>query len=200
MAIASIIGQPFIREEAGGNQPCVQKDPVTEVAATSWLPMSLVYTSGTGASIVLNPVITAGTVVYGMSPDSAKGSATAAALLTPPFALFGLFHYPFDLRDRIIEINIASSTATVTTIGTVNGVTYAGGGTNGVALAPGAQYGILRATSGPYIGMQFLDVNNTTQKIFEIVGLAPATALTVNGATDNNPRVLVKVIPTVIQG
>lgn len=185
------IAQPFIREEAGGNHPCVQKDAVPEAGSSTWLVQSLVYTSGTGASTVLNKLATAGTVIYGQSPDASKGSGA----LTPPTALFGLNHYCFDLRDRILEINIASATATVTTINTTSGVTWAGGGTNGVALAPGQQYGVLTATSGPFLNYQFLDVNNTTQKVFEIVALAPNQA-----TTDNNPRVWVKVIPTVLQG
>lgn len=192
MAIASFIGAPFIRKEHGSNEPAVQKDAVPENGTTQvWLQDALVYTSGTGASTVLNELATAGTVIYGQSPDAAKGTGD----LNPPNALFGANHFCFDLEDRILEMNIASSTAGIGTIGTVNGVTWAGGGTNGVALAPGQQYGVINPTTGPYKGKQMVDVNNTTQKLFTIVALAPNQA-----TTDNNPRVYVKVIPTVIQG
>lgn len=188
--------QPFLREEAGGNHVCVQKDPLPEASGltstTGWLAGSFVYTSGTGASTVLNKVATAGTVIYGQSPDSSAN--TAAPVL--PTKLFGLNHYPFDVRDRIMEINISGSVAT---IGTSSGATYAGGGTNGVALAPGQQYGIVTATTGTYTNYQLLDVSNTTQKVFEIVGLAN-TPQNPQTTTDNNPRVLVKVIASVIQG
>lgn len=189
------IMQPFIREESGGNNPAVQKDPLPEASGltstTGWLPGSFVYTSGTGASVVLNKLGTAGTVVYGQSPDGSVNTATPVL----PTKLFGLNHYPFDVRDRIIEINITGSAAT---IGTTNGATYAGGGTNGVALAAGQQYGVVLGT-GSFLNYQLLDVSNTTQKVFEIVGLAN-TPQNPQTTTDNNPRVLVKVIASVLQG
>lgn len=189
MAIESVIRNPFIIQEDGANEPSVQKDPVPENSTTQvWLDNGLVYTSGTGASVVLNGLATAGTVIYGQSPDAAKGTGS----LVVPNALFGNNHYPFDVRNRIIEINISGSQAT---IGTSSGATYAGGGTNGVALAPGQQYGVLTPTTGTYANVNFLDVSNTSQKLFEIVRLAPNRA-----TTDNNPRVWIKVIPTVIQG
>lgn len=189
MAIATIT-QPFIRMEGQG-AVAVQKDAVTEAASQTWLAGSLVYTSGTGASVVLNGLASAGTVIYGQSPDSAVGSGASV----PPSRLFGTLHYPFDVRDRILEINIANTSASGAQTGTTSGVTWAGGGTSGVALAPGQQYGVVVPTSGSYAGMQFMDVTNTTQKLFEIVALAPGQA-----TTDNNPRVWVKVIPTVLQG
>lgn len=188
MAIESTIRNPFIVEEAGSNQPSVQKPPITENGTSqTWLDNGLVYTSGSGASVVLNGLATAGTVIYGQSPDAAKGTGS----LVVPNALFGANHYPFDCRDRILEINISGSQAT---IGTTSGATWAGGGTNGVALAPGQQYGVLTPTTGTYANVNFLDVSNTSQKLFELVQLAPGRA-----TTDNNPRVWVKVIPTVLQ-
>lgn len=192
MAIAAKIAAPFIIQEHGSNEPTVQKDAVPENGTSQiWLQGALVYTSGTGASVVLNELATAGTVVYGQSPDAAKGTGS----LLPPDALFGANHFCFDLRDRILEINVASSTAGIAAIGTANGVTWAGGGTNGVALAPGQQYGVINPTSGVYKGKQMIDVNNTTQKVFEIVALAPNQA-----TTDNNPRVWARLITTAIQG
>lgn len=194
------ISMPFIREESGSNHPTVQKDALPEAGSSSWLKGTLVYTSGTGASTVLNKLATAGTVIYGQSPDVSHTSGTG----NWPDAPFGLNHYPFDLRDRILEINISGSQGT---IGTTSGATWAGGGTNGVALAPGQQYGVLTPTSGVYQNYQLLDVSNTTQKVFEIVALAPGgpnlggtSFSSTQSVNDNNPRVWVKVIPGVLQG
>lgn len=191
MAIASNINVPFIRQEDGANEPTVQKDAFPEASSQAWLAGALLYTSGTGASVVLNELATAGTVMFGQSPDSAVGSGDTK----PPSRLFGSNHYCFDIRNRILEMNIASATAGIGTIGTSSGVTWAGGGTNGVALAVGQQYGVINPTSGVYKGMQMIDVNNTTQKLFEIVALPPGTP-----TTDNNPRIWVRAITTVLQG
>lgn len=190
MAIARI-AMPEIRMEHGSNSPAVQKDPVTEAGSSSWLAGSLCYTSGTGASTVLNVVATDGVLCYGQSPDSAVGTG----LSTPPNRLFGTQHYCFDLRDRIIEINVANSSASGAQTGTSSGVTWAGGGTGGVALAPGQQYGLIKPTSGTYEKYQFIDVSDTTNLLFEIVALAPGQSV-----NDNNPRVWAKIIPTKIQG
>jgi len=197
MAIAAI-SMPFIRMEGGNNEPCVQKDAVAEAAAQTWLKDSLVYiVVGAGGVPTLNKVATGGVLVYGQSPDPSVGTG----LSTPPTKLFGTNHFAFDVRDRIIEINIASATAgggTGAQIGTANGVTWAGGGTNGVGaggMGPGQQYGIYVPTSGTYNNYQFLDVNNVATPLFEIVSLAPGM-----GVNDNNPRVWVKIIPTKIQG
>lgn len=192
------IQMPQIFQESGFFVP-VQKDPVGEAASQSWLAGAFVYTSGTGASVVLNMVPVNGTVIYGQSPDAAIGSGSPPVMLKPPQSLFGLMHYPFDPRDRIFAVNLhaggTGGTANDAVIGTVNGATWAGGGTGGVALAPGQQYGICVPASGAYVKYQLLDVSNTTNKVFEIVALAPGFA-----TSDANPRVLVKVIPTVLQG
>lgn len=188
------IAMPFIRFEHGSNSPAVQKDKVLEAASQSFLAGALLYTSGTGASTVIQRCASDAVLVYGMAARNAF-TATSGALTLPPLSLDGAFHYPFDLRDRIIEINAAGSSASGANIGTTNGVTWAGGGTGGVALAPGQQYGIITPTSGTYSGMQFLDVTETTAKLFEIVGLAPNQA-----TTDNNPRLWVRIISTCFQG
>lgn len=197
MAIATI-AMPFIRQEAGSNQPAVMKDGVPEINGTSWLPQTLVYTSGTGVNTVLNPCATGAVLCYGQAPGASKGTN-----IRPPDHLFGTavvgantlaVHFPFDVRDRILEIN-ASHAANFALTGTASGVTWAGGGTGGVALAAGQRYGIMRPTSGTYLNYQFLDVSNVATPLFEIVALAPNQA-----AGDNNPRLWVKVIPTLIQG
>lgn len=193
--ISPNIGQPWIIQEAGSNQPTVQKDAWPEAGSSNWLKGSFVYTSGTGASTVLNKLASAGTVIYGQSPDAAKGVVAPSIALQPPNSLFGLLHYCFDPRDRIFEMNIANASASGAQTGTTSGVTWAGGGTSGVALAPGQQYGVVVPTSGTYVNVQFIDVTNTTQKLFEIVRLAPGVSV-----DDNNPRVWARVISTVIQG
>lgn len=204
MATVTLLGirQPFIRQEGLG-AIAVQKDPVPEnynggSNVQAWLKDSFVYTSGTGASVVLNSLATNGTVIYGQAPAAALGSPAASV---PPRHLFGVggadnmgLHYPFDVRDRIIEMNLASTT--LASIGTVNGASWAGGGTDsGPAIAAGQQYGVIVPTSGTYNKINFIDVKNTTNKLFEIVALAPGEI-----ATSANSRVWAKVISSVIQG
>lgn len=184
MAIARI-AMPEIREEGQG-AIAVQKDPIAEGTTQTWLANSLVYTSGTGASVVLNKCATDAVLCFGLAPQAAVGSGTATALVVPPNYLFGRNHYPFDVRDRIIEMNIVG---TIGTMGTTSGAAWDGTGTSGVALAPGQQYAILCPTSGTYNGFQFVDVTDTTNKLVEIVALAPNQA-----TSDNNPRVWVKII------
>lgn len=189
--IAALIGSPTLWEEHQASVP-VQKDPIIEKASTSWFAGSFVVRTGTDVNVVLEPVITDGVLVYGQSPDAAFGTSAAP---TPPTGLFGLSHYPFDVRDRIFSINISDSSASGARIGVNTGVNYNGDGTSGVALAPGQQYACIRPTSGTYSGVQFLDVTDTTNKVFEIVGFDPR-----GKATDASCRVLVKIIPTTIQG
>lgn len=189
MAIARIAA-PFIVSELGVNSSAVQKAAVTEAASMAWPANSFVYTSGTGASVVLNACASDATACYGLCPDSAVGSGSSVV----PNRLFGTQHYPFDCRDRVIEINAVGSSASGANIGTTNGVTWAGGGTGGVALAPGQQYGLIVPTSGTYVGVNFLDVTETTAKMFEILSLAPGQA-----TTDNNPRVWVKILEAMTQ-
>lgn len=199
----------IFQEGPSSNSPSVQKDPILEAGAPdstgtprgtvqSWLAGSLVQevmiatahrrlqrTPGGGAAPA--------TLVYGMSPDAAKVSTTPASLLQPPNALFGLNHYCFDVRDRILEINIG--TATDANLGTNVGVTYNGGGTGGVALEPGAKYGLRVVAAGVYTGIQILNVADTTNLVLEVVGIAPD-----KNPDNNSSRIMAKVIPTVIQG
>lgn len=194
--IAAFIGQPTIWQEQGPELP-VQKETLPEKTAATiafWLAGSFVVSTGTGVSVVLEGVLTAGTLIYGFCPDAALSNGVAIATPTPPTALFGFNHSCFDPRDRVFSMNLANASAAGATIGLNTGVNYIGDGTNGVAIAPGQQYGIVRPTSGTYNQVQFVDVTNTTQKVFEIVGPDPR-----GKTTDASCRVLVKVIPTVIQ-
>lgn len=197
--------QPRLISPPESFQPMVQKGPYTEASSQTWLAFSLVQLTGTGASVVLQRCAADATAVAGLAPQAAVGTASNANLLKPPFALFGTSHYPFDLRDVILEVTISNASLSGANIG-ANGVTWAGGGTSGVALAPGQQYGLITLTSGTYSGYQFLDVTETTAKIFEIVALAPWAATNTPGGrvaqatTDNNPRVWVKMMPASLQG
>lgn len=191
--IAAFIGQPTLWQEHAPEVPS-QREPLIEKAATSWLAGSFVVRTGTDVNVVLEPVISAGTSIYGFCVDAAFSAGNTVSAPTPPTGLFGLSHYPFDVNERIYSINISDSSASGARIGINTGVNYNGDGTSGVALAPGAQYGLVRPTSGTYKDVQFLDVTNTTQKIFTIIGIDPR-----GKATDASCRVLVKIVGTAIQ-
>lgn len=188
--------QPRIYAPPGSNQPNVMKGGLPITAAQVWKAWTLVVATGAGAAQTLSRVIKAGTSVYGLAPQAEAG------LTTPPGALFGATHYPFDLRGVILEINATNGTQDSTTIG-ASGVTWAGGGTNGVALLAGQRYGLNLQTSGTYSGIQTLDVQNTTaaQAMFEIIGLAPKhrTDNYQQLVTDANPRLLVKLVDNLLQ-
>lgn len=181
---------PRLFQPPTGNVAFLQKGPLAEAAAQNWFARTLVQVTGTGGSEKLQRCAAAATAIFGLAPQAARGSAT----LNPPDALFRDKHYPFDVRDIILAMTISNGSLSGANIG-ATGVTYAGGGTGGVALAPGQQYGLITLTSGTYDKFQFVDVTNTTQKVFEIVGLAPGML-----TTDNNARVLVKVLTAALQG
>ena len=167
---------PVVYQE-GANNMSTQKGPITD-GGNSFTASSLVVV--TAAALVL--VATAGTAIYGLSPDSSHLSTDV-----PPTALFGQNHYPFDLKGRTLILN--ATDGTVGHIGTANDGSY-----TSLGLAVGQQFGILTPTTGAYAGYQLLDTSNTTQKLFTVVGIHPQSA-----TTDINPRVLVKVLDSAIQ-
>lgn len=194
--ISQFIGMPTLYQEQGPEVP-VQKPSLPEKTAATiatWLAGSFVVRTGSAPSEVLEAVLSNALLIYGVSPDAAFSAGATIPTPMPPVSLFGFNHYCFDPRDRIYSINIANNSAAGATIGLNTGVSYLGDGTNGVALAAGQQYGIVRPTSGTYNNVQFLDVTNTTNKVFEIVGVDPRN---IPGCAST--RVLVKVIPIVIQ-
>ncbi len=167
------------------------KGRVLEAASQSWVGPTLVQFTGTGGAPTIQRAAAAATVLAGLVTTSAFGSA---ALPLPPAALTGeKNHLLRTLKDAILEISVTDSSASGANIG-ASGVTWSGAGTNGVALAPGQQYGILLITSGANANIQTLNVQNTTQKVFEIVAIKPGVSV-----TEPNPRVLVRVIPSAIQ-
>lgn len=167
---------PAIYQYHGASNRCVQKPPLGD-GSNSFIKSSLVYIS----SGVLAAVATDGVLVYGMSPD---GSHTSGQKF-PEGAPFGELHYPFDLNDVVLQIQVTDGSAT-----------FGSGGPTwtGASLAVGNKYALIRPTSGSQSGMQFLDSSDTTNTLFEVVGLHPQSA-----TDDKNPLVLVKVLPTKIQ-
>lgn len=177
------ISMPRIYSEFGGVNMTVQKGPISD-GSNSFLALSLVKL----ASGLLAAVASTDVTCYGQTPDASKASTDV-----PPAALFGQNHYVFDLKGRIIAVSITDATFRVGATGPSYDGT--GGTTTGVALAPGQRYGILRATTGTYDQYQFLNIEDTTNDFFEIVGPFPDTRQAV---TDNNPRVLVKILDSVL--
>ena len=208
------IAQPRILSEGLG-AVSVQKSPLPEKLAAAWNAGNLVFRSGTGASAVLERCLAAAVLVYGLAAASTKQLAAAVNGSYdpgPPTTLFAPksvggnllpVHYPFDLRDRFLEINITNESASGAAIGAGTGAAWDGTGTNGVALAPGFFGELLLITSGTYAGYHTFNVGPTipasaTQAathLLEVVRLAAGM-----GTADNNPRIIVKVIPTKIQG
>ena len=176
MAFQTPIFMPVIYQE-GSNNLASQKGPITD-GGNVFAAGSLVVV--TAAALVL--VATAGTAVYGQSPDSSHLSTDV-----PPTALFGQMHYPFDLKGRTLVMNVTDGT--VGHIGTTSD-----GSWTSLSLAVGSQFGIVTPTTGAYAGYQLVDQSNTTQKMFTVVGLHPQSA-----TTDINPRILVKMIDSVLQ-
>lgn len=209
-----LIRNPQIYQEGpGSNTPCTQKDPLFEAGfatpgaagggawgtAQAWLAGSLVRrlaVAGPPAASRLERVPNSASATdktYGMSPAAAKGSGTPAALMNPPFALFGPNHYCFDIRDRILVVNIG--TATDANLGTNVGVTYNGGGTGGVLMFPGFKCALRVVAAGTFTGVQIANVADTTNTFFEVVACCPDTL-----PDNNNTRTLVKVIDANIEG
>lgn len=169
------------------------KGRVVEAASQAWLAGgTLVQITGSGGAATIQRCAAAATVIAGLVTTAAFGSN---AVPPPPIALTpNKSHEVRNLKNGLLEITVTDSSASGANVG-ASGVTWAGGGTNGVALAVGQQYGILLITSGTYSGIQTLNVQNTTQKVFEIVGIKDGVSF-----TEPNPRVIVKVIDSVLQG
>lgn len=196
---------PRLYQPPGSNAPFVQRNRLAEAAAQDWLAMTLVKIAASGGNQTLTRCVSTDVLVYGLAPSAAAGSGT----LTPPDNLFrgvnpvtgtaAKIHFPFDLRDVILEMTLSNGSASGANLG-ATGVTFAGGGTNGVAIAVGNQFGLVTLTSGTYNKYQFVNVQDTATKMFEIVGLAPSAFNVAQTVNDNNPRVLVKIIPAALQG
>lgn len=205
MAGIAIAMPRIVAGSLSGNSPIMQQPGVMELNAQSWLKSSLVAISGSGANVRLAACADNALLVYGLAPQAATTKGTAAGnpvadpAIQPPQSLFGITHYPQNLRGVLLEINICNAAQDGSNIGAGVGVTW-DGTVGGVALAPGQQYGLNVQTSGTYNKYQLLDVSNTVQKLFEIVQLAPTFGGVRQAVNDNNPRVWVKLIDSVLQG
>ena len=141
--------------------------------ATAFPAHSFVYI----ASGILVPVLTAGVLCYGWSPDKSH-----AATDRPPDALYGVNHWPFDPSQSQYVMNITDGTGHIG---------QAAGAPQLSEAVVGTSYGLFRDANG----YQMLDVDNTTNLFAKVVALCPNQAL-----TDYNGLVLVEILPAVIQG
>lgn len=166
------IQQPFLAREVQTNRD-VMKQGVA-CGSNVFLARSLVYLTGGGQ---LAAVPTAGTAIYGQSPGP---SVTGAEI--PPVALYPIV-YPWDLRQGQLNINITN-----------NAGTRGAGAPTLADVAVGGQYGVLRFADGDEIGMHALNVQDTTNTLFKVIGIFPGQA-----AGDTNPIVLVEILPSRLQ-
>lgn len=163
----------------------VQKPPVSD-GSNSFTAGDLVQVSAGLLQVVPATSGTASTkLVWGQTPDSSKLSTDI-----PPVSFFGENHYCFDLSDAIIEMNITNTAAGVGDATTNNGAA----GPQLSALVIGASYGI-RLDAVNYVGIQMVNVNETTNTLVQCVGIAPNQSL-----SDYNGRALFKIPKAQLQG
>jgi hypothetical protein len=166
------IQQPFLAREVGTNMDVMKQG--LPCGNNVFLARSLVYLTGGGQ---LAAVPTGGTAVYGQAPGP---SVTGQEI--PPAALYKEV-FPWDLREAQLNINITNGDGAR--------------GDDGPTLADvavGGQYGITRFADGDEIGMHALNVDDTTNTFFKVIGIFPGQS-----ADDHNPVVLVEILPSRIQ-
>lgn len=164
----SVEGNNFIQRQVQTN------------STNSFAARTLVYLY----SGALKAVGTAGVLIYGQTPDISHASTEY-----PPQAFFGQNHYVFDPKSVTCEINIGSvANTTDVTQG------QAGSAPQPSSLTIGSSYGIYVPSTGTYAGVQFLDPTNTSNLLFEYLGLPDSTQ-----PTDYNGRVRVKFVSGTIQ-
>lgn len=187
------IRRPLLLQQNGNMH--LQKPPIADDATSLFQGGDLVFI-GPGLAGVpaagrlgLVPTTTAvpaeSQVVWGISPD---GSKTATQV--PPEAFFGENHYCFSVEDAIIEMNITNAAGGVGDATVNNGAV----GPQLSAVTLGAFYGI-RTNAVNYVGVQMVDVSNTTNTLVQVVGIAPNQT-----TVDYNGRVLVKIPRAKLQG
>lgn len=162
-----------------------QRPPVGD-GANTFYKGDLVQVSSGSLLLVPNTSATASTqLVWGVTPDDSKTSTQK-----PPDAFFGENHYCFDVTDAIIEMNITNTAGGVGDATTNNGAA----GPQLSAVTIGASYGI-KTDATNYVGIQMVNISETTNTLVQVVGLAPNQA-----TADYNGRVLVKIPKAKIQG
>lgn len=166
----------------------ITKGPVLNHASTTFPARSFVALS----SGVLIPVPTDGVLLYGWAPSASHAyTGTPAGLwpnitgLTvadkPPDALYGPVHWPFDPSDCRFLMNITDASGNV-------------GQTAGAPTLAEAIIGSSFAVHRTAAGIQMLDVDDTTNTLFKVVGWYPGQA-----STDYNGLVIVEPIVSKIQ-
>lgn len=129
------------------------------------------------AAGALAACVTADVVCYGQAVDPSRLSTDQ-----PPVTLYGQNHWVFDPRDAQFVVNITSGAGL---IGQANGAPQLS------AVTIGTQYGLYRDGT---TFMQMLKTDDTTNKFFTVIAIYPNQAL-----TDYNGRVIVELVPAVIQ-
>jgi hypothetical protein len=121
--------------------------------------------------------VTADVVCYGQVPDPSHLSTDQ-----PPVTLYGTNHWVFDPRDAQFVVNITDA---------AGHVGQAAGAPQLSAVAVGTKYGLYRDATTL---MQMLNSADTTNLFFTVIALYPNQAL-----TDYNGRVIVELVPAIIQ-
>lgn len=136
------------------------------------------------ASGLLNPVVTNGVLATGYCFEASAASAAA----NPPTTRHNpSLHWPFSLRDVLLLMNLTDASGTV--------------GSGGPALseaAIGGRYAMMRPTSGDYTGVQMVDVDDTSNDLFEVVAKPALVDGVANVAATVNGLVVVRIIPELL--
>lgn len=131
-------------------------------------------------------VATGGILACGFVQDASK----AVTPVDPPSAPFGDKHFPINLRQMVFAISMTDGAGL---IGEAAGAPILS------EAAVGSKYGIRRLTSGVYSGYQFLDVDNVTNLLFEVVEKPLIWDGVAQTSATFNPVVLVRFVDGTIQ-
>lgn len=158
-------------------------------SATSNVPVnataSATVTVTFGNRLGIKACATAATLVYGWCPDGSVAvdfSLPSVVPLPPNDHLYGLNHWPFDVKGEQFIMNITDGSGHV---GAANSAPQL------QSVKIGDQYGLYTDTTTK---MQMVDTSNTTQKVFTIVGIPDGQS-----QQDYNGLVLVELISTIVQ-
>lgn len=183
MSVIATIRRPLLLQQPGNMN--TQKPPIGD-GSNAFVQYDLVQITSGVLLLVPNTTSTASTkLVWGQTQDSSHLSTDV-----PPVAFFGENHYCIDVTDQIIEMNITNSSGGVGDSVTNNGAA----GPQLSSITIGASYGI-RTDATNFVGVQMVDISNTTNTLVQVVGISPNQLL-----TDYNGRVLVKIPKAQIQG
>lgn len=168
------IRMPFLERRLDNLQ--IQKGPFPDDNGTT--PFNARSFVVLAAGIIV-PVVTAGVLCLGQSPDASHLSTDI-----PPAALYSNRHWVFNPRDCQFIINITDNAGNV---GQANGAPQLS------EVVIGTRYGLYRNATTK---MQFLNVDDTTNDFFEVISIYNGIS---QALTDYNGLVLVKLIESVIQ-